>query len=180
MLGLFFFSSRRRHTRWTGDWSSDVCSSDLTVTVKITRTWQRFLHLTPRTATATVKIKVVKPTQCAQCAGRRATGHRTSHGTLPNLPANVPTISNPPATSLPDLAPLPSWGIFASHLSGLAVDQLSFGATVWSGGRSRLDVEGFRSHGSPTMKAYQYFWKNGRIIGRARAGTMGFDSKAGH
>src|SRR5690348_17531689 len=22
---LFFFSSRRRHTRWTGDWSSDVC-----------------------------------------------------------------------------------------------------------------------------------------------------------
>src|SRR5438876_12028947 len=25
----FFLSSRRRHTRWTGDWSSDVCSSDL-------------------------------------------------------------------------------------------------------------------------------------------------------
>src|SRR6267154_3922224 len=29
MLLLFFFSSRRRHTSWTGDWSSDVCSSDL-------------------------------------------------------------------------------------------------------------------------------------------------------
>src|SRR5690348_5835546 len=28
VLGAFFFSSRRRHTRWTGDWSSDVCSSD--------------------------------------------------------------------------------------------------------------------------------------------------------
>src|SRR5690242_18841323 len=26
---LFFFSSRRRHTRLTCDWSSDVCSSDL-------------------------------------------------------------------------------------------------------------------------------------------------------
>src|SRR5574344_2553965 len=25
----FFFSSRRRHTRRSGDWSSDVCSSDL-------------------------------------------------------------------------------------------------------------------------------------------------------
>src|SRR5207248_7556618 len=25
----FFFSSRRRHTRSYGDWSSDVCSSDL-------------------------------------------------------------------------------------------------------------------------------------------------------
>src|SRR5690625_3415605 len=26
---IFFFSSRRRHTRWPRDWSSDVCSSDL-------------------------------------------------------------------------------------------------------------------------------------------------------
>src|SRR5256886_3378217 len=29
MLLLFFFSSRRRHTRFDCDWSSDVCSSDL-------------------------------------------------------------------------------------------------------------------------------------------------------
>src|ERR1017187_3615795 len=28
-LHLFFFSSRRRHTRYIGDWRSDVCSSDL-------------------------------------------------------------------------------------------------------------------------------------------------------
>src|SRR5262249_59407028 len=27
---FFFFSSRRRHTRLVSDWSSDVCSSDLT------------------------------------------------------------------------------------------------------------------------------------------------------
>src|SRR5690625_7843735 len=26
-----FFSSRRRHTSWPRDWSSDVCSSDLTL-----------------------------------------------------------------------------------------------------------------------------------------------------
>src|SRR5207302_4099009 len=26
---FFFFSSRRRHTRFSRDWSSDVCSSDL-------------------------------------------------------------------------------------------------------------------------------------------------------
>src|SRR5215510_15676641 len=26
---IVFFSSRRRHTRWPRDWSSDVCSSDL-------------------------------------------------------------------------------------------------------------------------------------------------------
>src|SRR3989449_8281427 len=29
LLGFFFFSSRRRHTRCSRDWSSDVCSSDL-------------------------------------------------------------------------------------------------------------------------------------------------------
>src|SRR5690625_7127612 len=28
---IIFFSSRRRHTRWPRDWSSDVCSSDLRV-----------------------------------------------------------------------------------------------------------------------------------------------------
>src|SRR5205807_5040494 len=34
----FFFSSRRRHTRLQGDWSSDVCSSDLWHVMKIGRT----------------------------------------------------------------------------------------------------------------------------------------------
>src|SRR2546427_11950353 len=29
MVAVFFFSSRRRHTRFDCDWSSDVCSSDL-------------------------------------------------------------------------------------------------------------------------------------------------------
>src|SRR5437660_1810979 len=29
VVSYFFFSSRRRHTRWPRDWSSDVCSSDL-------------------------------------------------------------------------------------------------------------------------------------------------------
>src|SRR5437879_13446988 len=32
---MFFFSSRRRHTRYIGDWSSDVCSSDLDLTVGV-------------------------------------------------------------------------------------------------------------------------------------------------
>src|SRR5690606_41133495 len=29
LILCFFFSSRRRHTRFSRDWSSDVCSSDL-------------------------------------------------------------------------------------------------------------------------------------------------------
>src|SRR5207247_3112703 len=32
---FFFFSSRRRHTRSTRDWSSDVCSSDLFLVPKM-------------------------------------------------------------------------------------------------------------------------------------------------
>src|SRR5205814_7955001 len=31
VVSVFFFSSRRRHTRCLSDWSSDVCSSDLRV-----------------------------------------------------------------------------------------------------------------------------------------------------
>src|SRR5215210_827816 len=31
----FFFSSRRRHTRYIGDWSSDVCSSDLGLELRV-------------------------------------------------------------------------------------------------------------------------------------------------
>src|SRR5437762_13889867 len=31
VMYFFFFSSRRRHTRYIGDWSSDVCSSDLPI-----------------------------------------------------------------------------------------------------------------------------------------------------
>src|SRR6266850_3846839 len=38
-LFFFFFSSRRRHTRLQGDWSSDVCSSDLAVTLGSANAW---------------------------------------------------------------------------------------------------------------------------------------------
>src|SRR5256885_8980369 len=36
-LLVFFFSSRRRHTRLQGDWSSDVCSSDLMTSAWLAR-----------------------------------------------------------------------------------------------------------------------------------------------
>src|SRR5947209_20025407 len=34
----FFFSSRRRHTRYWRDWSSDVCSSDLLLAISLSTT----------------------------------------------------------------------------------------------------------------------------------------------
>src|SRR3712207_204517 len=41
---FFFFSSRRRHTRYWRDWSSDVCSSDLGVKSQKTQS----THMSPR------------------------------------------------------------------------------------------------------------------------------------
>src|SRR3712207_6588026 len=41
MSFFFFFSSRRRHTRYWRDWSSDVCSSDLSKPVAIPGTYEK-------------------------------------------------------------------------------------------------------------------------------------------
>src|ERR1039457_7740543 len=43
---LFFFSSRRRHTRLQGDWSSDVCSSDLRKGTSKSKHLRRFIFST--------------------------------------------------------------------------------------------------------------------------------------
>src|SRR5256885_12558379 len=50
-IDFLFFSSRRRHTRLQGDWSSDVCSSDL---LRDSRWAERFARLfeTGRVVTA--------------------------------------------------------------------------------------------------------------------------------
>src|SRR5699024_11347394 len=45
LMGWFFFSSRRRHTRSKRDWSSDVCSSDLGASVTLlTERTQTFIR----------------------------------------------------------------------------------------------------------------------------------------
>src|SRR5947207_10410360 len=44
---LFFFSSRRRHTRSLCDWSSDVCSSDLARIIEHTKAFARDKGIQP-------------------------------------------------------------------------------------------------------------------------------------
>src|SRR5260370_42458003 len=41
---MFFFSSRRRHTRFKCDWSSDVCSSDLFRDILLGQCWDTRPH----------------------------------------------------------------------------------------------------------------------------------------
>jgi Lysyl oxidase len=149
------------------------------VTAKITSKYRQLLSISAGAGTAHVKIIVVKGTGCCAAPGT----HHGKSGTLPRLP-KAKNLKNPPRDALPDLTPTPSWGISVGRIrktkSRPERDELDFNATVWIGGSSQLDVEGFRSHGSPIMKAYQYFWRNGHVIGRVRAGTMGFDTRKGH
>src|SRR5690554_2508585 len=57
MLVSFFFSSRRRHTRCGRDWSSDVCSSDLSSSAQLAR------HISQRIAEGQVALRDLH-TQC--------------------------------------------------------------------------------------------------------------------
>jgi hypothetical protein len=140
------------------------------VTETIGANYVRLFHIAAGATTQTVRVTVVKG------GGTGAPRHPGGRA-LPSLP-KVRDLASPPQNALPDLVPLPSWGITTSRTKTL--DLLSFGATVWVGGNGPLDVEGFRNPDSPVMKAYQYFWRNGRVIGRIRAGTMGFDNLKGH
>src|SRR5690625_2812358 len=62
---LFFFSSRRRHTRWPRDWSSDVCSSDLGImglTALLASDYARFLK--PNDMKGTIAIGFIPQIFC--------------------------------------------------------------------------------------------------------------------
>jgi hypothetical protein len=153
------------------------------VKLNITLSWRRLLHIPLSRGTATTTIHVVKGSQCKfVCPALRP--RRPQPPALPRLPSNVPTLTNPPMSVRPDLAPLPSWGIGVQNHRATTTRPasafLSFGATVWIGGNSRLDVEGFRSPGAPTMTAWQYFFQNGKPVAKAPAGTMGFDTRKSH
>src|SRR5690606_40112385 len=79
------FSSRRRHTRFSRDWSSDVCSSDLSSWLDLGSAFERH-QLTPLLAVSTYRR--VSPSHppatwtrvergnSARCAGSRASVQR--------------------------------------------------------------------------------------------------------
>ena len=161
-----------------------------TVTVTATATATASASASPSTApapTATVPASASSsppgvPASTFYQLPTRARAAARPAGPLPALPA-VPLMKNPPAAVLPDLAPLPAWGMSIAHTGSRKVvghDYLNFAATVAVGGNGPLDVEAFRSNASPVMKAYQYFYRNGKVVGRAPAGTMGFDKAKGH
>src|SRR6266571_5581945 len=70
-LVLFFFSSRRLHTRLTCDWSSDVCSSDLRYAAATHP--GRSSRFGPRHPTPRAQIGVTRG--ASSTAGRPGVGH---------------------------------------------------------------------------------------------------------
>src|SRR2546430_3684499 len=101
MAVLFFFSSRRRHTRFDCDWSSDVCSSDLLLLHRLRRTVDevlRFLEpergqlahdlddldlLLARSSEDDIDLRLLLGRGAGPCQrprGARHGGHRHRHG----------------------------------------------------------------------------------------------------
>src|SRR5690606_40390475 len=59
-LSVFFFSSRRRHTRFSRDWSSDVCSSDLVELDHLDGAEVVQLYVAPKTGGAYRPVRELK------------------------------------------------------------------------------------------------------------------------
>jgi Lysyl oxidase len=142
------------------------------VTVSIPPRWAKLFHIPAASARTTIAVQVVKAPPC--CGAKARHGRVAPSGS----PTMAPTMTNPPASTLPDLVPLPSWGISVDHQAGH--DSLDFGATVWDHGSAPMDIEGFRRPGKSVMDAYQYFFRNGVAVGRAKVGILEYDAQPGH
>src|SRR5438132_3525649 len=73
VIVLFFFSSRRRHTRSLCDWSSDVCSSDLGSVTSLVQSCRAFtlIEIIIAVAILTVLLLVAVPSLSGVLADRR-------------------------------------------------------------------------------------------------------------
>ena len=82
--------------------------------------------------------------------------------------------ANGRVAELSDLLPgqLPSCQMRLPTVSRRRCTGLNFAAMVWIGDNGPLDIEGFRSIESGTMKAYQYCCKNRELVGKARVGSQ--------
>src|SRR2546422_5438325 len=83
-LIFFFFSSRRRHTRCSRDWSSDVCSSDLSNAFK--HTFEGGIRVTLRGDAEQVELSVqdsgvgIPQAELPHILDRKSTRLNSSHG----------------------------------------------------------------------------------------------------
>ncbi len=153
----------------------DGPDGDYHVTFAIANRYVDLFDISSQNASVAIDVTVkTDPNSC--CGGVQAP--RAEQG---SRSGDVPTVTNPDPSTLPDLVALPSWLIFPGSFSDTGNrDLLSFATTEWIGGNGPMVVEGFRREGTNVMDAYQYFYKDGKPVARARAGTLHYDSRKGH
>jgi Lysyl oxidase len=127
-------------------------------------------------ASVTMHIDIVRAPKSA--VSKATDGAPTTQDQAAELTRAPSRIPGPGA--LPDLASLPAWGMNIKNAQRSGKSYLNFGATVWNKGPSPLVVEGFREPDVESMKAYQYFYKNGEVVGRNFSGRLEYDHDAGH
>jgi hypothetical protein len=153
------------------------------ITASIDPRYVELFGIAPGDAGANVSVEIKTVKRCRHCGHGEALafadgGTQGADSTQRAQHANVPTITDPDPSMLPDLIALPSWGISTDRRRG--GDYLTFGATVWAGGASPLVVEGFRRAGEDIMDGWQYFYLDGQPIGRTSAGPLEYDPRRGH
>jgi hypothetical protein len=144
------------------------------LTMSITRGYRDLFGIPDSDAVSTVGVTVVSSS--GRCDASCDDG-RPDNQAPPRLP-EAPTQTSPDPETLPDLVSLPSFSIQA--VSGANRDFLAFGANVWVSGHAPLDVQGYRRLGTDLMDAYQYFYRDGEVVGQAPVGTLEWDPEDGH
>src|SRR5205807_2774937 len=91
-LTLFFFSSRRRHTSFQGDWSSDVCSSDLGPCTRGCRSGSPEYRFRPVTGWS-ISSKKSRASSWGLCTTSRSEERRVGKGRGGSLAPIVPRIT---------------------------------------------------------------------------------------
>lgn len=147
-----------------------------TAHVEIADPYATLLDVDPSDAAVNVRVVIRDVNDpCQQGCEHRSPTERPSSG---RRLTPAPGLATPARRTLPDLRPLPAFGMRTYRNAGR--DYLSFAANVWNAGPSPLVVEGFRRDGEEVMDAYQYFFRNDEVVGRARVGSLEYDTRAGH
>jgi Lysyl oxidase len=143
-----------------------------TATFWIDPAWVNLLGIAPGQATAEIDIRVVDRGELDHSEAARVAAQDRPF-------ASVPDVTNPAASTLPDLVALPAWGMNTHSRKGR--DYLAFGSTEWNEGPGTFVIEGFRAQDEDSMGAFQYFIDaGGAPTGRASIGELEYHRGGGH
>ena len=149
------------------------------LTYAIAPLFRTLFEIPAERATTTVGLTVRKPRRHRMRPRGRAAAQAEASAPLLRAAGEVPVVSDPDPTTLPDLAALPAWGMFVRAHGRREL--LSFASSPWNAGPGPLVVEGFRRPGEEVMDAFQYFHApDGEVVGKVPAGTFDWDPRRGH